>query len=91
MTIEEIQEECKKRFPIGCVFKNPFDNVIYTLKDGINTYNIMDHQAIDGGFGCGYLYYNKKFAELISLPKGYKVKIQSYNYLIKLFKKYGIK
>lgn len=71
MTIEEAQEECKRRFPIGCRYKSTA-GVIYTLKQDLVTYRIArdDIYAHEQG-GC--LYDNGVFAELISLPKGYKV------------------
>ena len=70
MTIEEAQEECKRRFPIGCTYKSTA-GVIYTLKQDSVTYRIVgnDIYAHEQG-GC--LYDKDVFADLISYPKGYK-------------------
>lgn len=70
MSIQEIQEECKRRFPIGCTFKNPCNNQNYTIEENdIDTYKIIENQYIDGGESKGYLYYKDKYAELIETPE----------------------
>lgn len=70
MSIQEIQEECKRRFPIGCTFKNPCNNQNYTIEENdIDTYKIIENQYIDGGESKGYLYYKGKYAELIETPE----------------------
>ena len=70
MTIEEAQEECKRRFPIGCTYKS-VKGSIFILKQDIVTYRIAanDIYAHEGG-GC--LYDTGTFAELIKYPKGFK-------------------
>lgn len=69
LSIQEIQEECKRRFPIGCTFKNSLTDTNYTIKkDDIDTYKIIENQYIDGGFGKGCLYYEGAYAEVVSLP-----------------------
>ena len=70
LSMEEIQEECKRRFPIGCTFKNPCNNQNYTIEENDrNTYKIIENQYIDGGESKGYLYYKDKYAELIETPE----------------------
>lgn len=69
MTIEEAQEECKIRFPIGCTYESTKGST-YVLENDRITYKIVrDHIYAHEGGGC--LYERGKFAELISLPKGY--------------------
>jgi hypothetical protein len=70
MTIEEIQEECKRRFPIGCTFKCASTNVTLKLNNVSNIYRIFRGKKwIEGGYYQGYLYYNGKYAELVSKNK----------------------
>ena len=69
LSIQEIQEECKRKFPIGCEFRSPTTKLVYTLHDTISTYDITDSSSIDGGLNQSYLYYNGDYAELISLPE----------------------
>ena len=69
LSIQEIQEECKRKFPIGCTFRSPTTNNVYTLNDTITTYEISGSSCIDGGLNQSYLYYNGDYAELISLPE----------------------
>lgn len=68
MSIQEIQEECKKRFPIGCKFKcaNTKQESIL-LQD--NTVYTIDNNNIYASYGRGCLYHQGKYAELISLPE----------------------
>lgn len=98
MTIEEAQEECKRRFPIGCKYKCAEEGILYTLKDDGTYYNTGT--SIWAHRGAGLLYstettVNKttiKFATLVSLPKGYvmptepKPKKDDLKPLIKLLK-----
>lgn len=91
MTIEEIQEECKRKFPIGCVYSGYGVSKQILLKDEF-TYKIVNNH-IYTHFNGGVLYNGNtgKFAELISLPDGYKPieelkSNQDYTYLITLFK-----
>jgi hypothetical protein len=92
--IEEIQEECKKRFPIGCVYKVIGSQEVHTLIQDKYTYRIKEGH-IYASEGKGVLYHSDgTYSELISLPKGYKVikpKKYSYKYLIKFLNKYKIK
>lgn len=85
MTIQEAQEECKIRFPIGCAYKDVNDSLLQTLIEDDRTYKIVDETIYAHTHG-GLLYKKGQFAELISYPKGYKVhknKVkENYNYLI---------
>jgi len=74
MTIEEAQEECKRRFPIGCKYRCVENNTLYILKDDNTYYNTGS--SIWAHRGAGLLYDSSNggiFANLISYPKGYKV------------------
>lgn len=76
MTIEEAQEECKKRFPIGYTYQPTVGLKIYTLKEDYNTYNIPGNTHVIQAHVLGGLLYdgrsgNPIFAKLISYPKGY--------------------
>lgn len=64
LDIKQIQEECKRRFPIGCKYKGAGSITIYTLNKEEDTYEILK-ENINAGFGQGYLYYEGKYAELI--------------------------
>jgi hypothetical protein len=55
LDIKQIQEECKKRFPIGCKFKTPYNSLEFTLYKKDETYEIISEENIDAGFGQGYL------------------------------------
>ena len=69
LDIKQIQEECKKRFPIGCKFKCASTDNKNTLKQTNSTYNILGTDAIDAGILQGFLYYEGKYAELIETPE----------------------
>jgi hypothetical protein len=66
-----IQEECKRRFPIGCKYRSAVDSggriECILSKDDI-VYTIHDN-SVYGSYGAGCLYSDGKYAELISLPK----------------------
>lgn len=68
LDIKQIQEECKRRFLIGCKYKGAGSSIIYTLSKKEDTYEILE-ENIDAGFGQGYLYYEGKYAELIETPE----------------------
>ena len=65
--MKAIQEEAKKRFPIGCRFKNT-NGYICTLKKDDIVYEIHG-TSIWAHDGSGLLYSDGKWAELISLPE----------------------
>ena len=67
LSMEEIQEECKKRFPIGCTFTNNKGKT-NVLRNDSCTYHIF-RQTIWAHSGGGCLYENGKWAELVSLPE----------------------
>ena len=84
LSMEEIQEECKKRFPIGCTYIST-NKQTKILKDDSCTYIIIGKQiwAHSGG-GC--LYDNEKWAELVSLPEENITEIPEY---VECFIPYG--
>ena len=83
LSMEKIQEECKKRFPIGCTFINTSGNK-YILKEDHITYHIFSNMICTHSCG-GYLYENGKYAELISLPKENVTEIPEYAECIDYF------
>ena len=76
LSMKEIQEECKKRFPIGCTYLTP-DESTYVLKDGSCTYDIFG-QTIWAHSGGGLLYADEKYATLVSLPEENITEIPEY-------------
>lgn len=63
-----IQEECKRRFPIGCTFKGVNNTYESVLRDGCATYSIHKDSQIYAHSGAGCLYDDGVYAELVSLP-----------------------
>ena len=58
--MKKIQEEARRRFPIGCKFKDPSDSKKSKwriLMEDYNTYEIMYSNRIwaDSGNGCLYI------------------------------------
>ena len=86
--MKEIQEECKKRFPIGCTFINT-EGIKYILEDGTDTYKILGNN-IWAHSGAGCLYENGKWAELVSLPEENTTEIPKYIEAIDSFSDYFI-
>lgn len=75
MTIEEAQEECKRRFPIGCKYRCTQTFKLFTLISDQDTYSKTDSTIWAHG-GAGLLYNAKNggtFAQLISLPEDYVI------------------
>ena len=68
LDIKQIQEECKKRFPIGCKFKNT-EGEEFTLIQDHSVYKIVGNNVIWASSGYGYLYDKGKYAKLIEAPK----------------------
>lgn len=66
----EISEEAKLKYPIGTKFICPYNNQEFIVKPNVGAWEILpnDNNNIDGGFGCGYLQYESKWAEIVSLP-----------------------
>ena len=77
--MKEIQEECKKRFPIGCTFIAVGSCMHRILKEDSNTYKIVGNN-IWAHSGAGCLYKNGKWAELVSLPKQNDLKEEAIKY-----------
>ena len=70
LDIKQIQEECKKRFPIGCKFKNTEgEEEEFTLIQDHSVYKIVGNNVIWASSGYGYLYDKGKYAELIETPE----------------------
>jgi hypothetical protein len=68
--MKAIQEECKRRFPIGCKFISSCNSkVTRVLKNDSCTYSISEHVKIYAGSGQGLLYKDGVYAQLMSLPK----------------------
>ena len=79
LSMKEIQEECKKRFPIGCTFIAVGSCMHRILKEDSDTYKIVGNNIwAHGGAGC--LYKNGKWAELVSLPKQNDLKEEAIKY-----------
>jgi hypothetical protein len=81
--MQAIQEEAKKRFPIGCMFFNTEGQGPFTLQENNCTYyienmNIWAQSAVD----C--LYKNGKWATLISFPKTRKEMFYKGDYIVTL-------
>jgi hypothetical protein len=73
MTEEELLIEAKRRYPIGTIFRSPEDNCTYNTTDqGFYTHNsILQGLVALAKQECGngeYIYYNDRWAEIISLP-----------------------
>ena len=68
LSMREIQEECKKKYPIGCTFIPVGSCMHRILKEDSCTYKIVDKQ-IWAHSGAGYLYEDGKWAELVSLSE----------------------
>ena len=85
LSMEEIQEECKERFPIGCTFIPVGSSNSKILKKDSYTYSIVGKQ-IWAHFGGGCLYEDRKWAELVSLPKENITEIPEY---VECFIPYG--
>ena len=68
LDIKQIQEECKKRFPIGCKFKNTVGEEFTLIQDHC-VYKIVGNNVIWASSGYGYLYDKGKYAELIETPE----------------------
>jgi hypothetical protein len=71
VNMNEILEECKKRFPIGSQIRNT-DGLTCTLHVDNVIYEIHD-EAIWANAGLGCLYDNGKWAEVISLPESKQI------------------
>lgn len=67
-----IQEECKKRFPIGCTFKAD-GGITDTLKQD-NTVYVIYENMIYAHSAAGCLYEDGKWATLISIPDTHSIK-----------------
>ena len=68
LSMQEIQEKCKKRFPIGCTFIPIGSSNRRILKDDSCTYCIVG-KNIWAHSGGGHLYKNGEWAKLVSSPK----------------------
>jgi hypothetical protein len=68
ISMDSIQEEAKKRFPIGCKFIPLYITDTYTLKEDTTTYTIYK-KSIFAHYMSGELYNNGEWATLVSLPE----------------------
>ena len=84
LSMEEIQEECKKRFPIGCTYISTSKQTKILKDDSYNYCIVGKNIWAHSGGGC--LYENGKWAELVSLPEENITEIPEY---VECFKPYG--
>lgn len=70
MNKEQLLILAKTNYPIGCVFKNQLGQE-YTLEKDSYTYQLYDN-TIYAHHGAGLLYWDGRWAELVSYPKNYK-------------------
>ena len=84
INMKAIQEECKKRFPIGCKYESTDSNPEILKNDDV-VYKIIDEdekKQIYAHHSGGLLYENGKYATLISLPENkYELKENQYYYM----------
>jgi hypothetical protein len=66
--MKEIQEECKRRFPIGCKYKSATGSGAWILFKDDTVYTIHDN-SVYASKNQGCLYSDGKYAELVSLPE----------------------
>ena len=78
LSMKDIQEECKKRFPIGCTYIDT-DKITHILKEDSCTYKIVN-KRIWAHSGGGLLYENGKWVELVSLPEQDNLKEEAIKY-----------
>lgn len=83
LSMKEIQEECKKRFPIGCTYLTPGESTC-VLKDNSYTYHI-NGQTISAHSGGGLLYADGKYATLVFLPEENITEIPEYVVCVNYF------
>jgi len=76
--MKAIQEECKRRFPIGCKYQGTEDKTAKVLKKDYSTYSVQRNDTIYAHEGGGCLYKNGKYATLVSLPEEKKPSIPEY-------------
>ena len=84
--MKAIQEEAKKRFPIGCEFIPVDSDKTYTLIKDEYTYDIYG-MNIWAHYGVGCLYENGEWAILVSLPETKEE--ESIPEYVECVKKYG--
>jgi hypothetical protein len=80
--MKDIQEEVKKRFPIGCKFIPVYGDNTYTLIEDDCTYKIHG-EYIWAHDSHGHLYGDGKWATLVSLPESKEESIPEYVECIK--------
>lgn len=78
--MKAIQEECKRRFPIGCTYQDSSDKSARVLKQDYSTYNIYGEKHVYAHEGGGCLYKDGKYATLVSLPEEKTIKSESSEY-----------
>lgn len=81
--MKEIQEEAKKRFPIGCKFIPADSHKTHTLIQDSRTYEIRG-KYIWAHSGHGHLYEDGKWATLVSLPETTKEMFHEGDYIVTL-------
>jgi hypothetical protein len=81
--MKEIQEEAKKRFPIGCKFIPVNGVTTYTLIEDSCTYEIYE-KSIFAHYMHGELYNKGKWATLVSSPETTKEMFYEGDYIVTL-------
>lgn len=73
MTKEELMEEVKRRYPIGCRIKDHYgdSNIVKDYKESKDSWDYKSPYLFYGSNECIEVYSpQKEWAEIISLPEG---------------------
>lgn len=69
MTKEELMEEVKRRYPIGCTVRDVMDSDEKVISDYENKWDLCEGGLYYSSNPDMRIYYNEKWAEIISYPK----------------------
>lgn len=70
MNKEELLEEAKLRYPVGCKFKSAYNGNLETCDIEPFYYKYYDNDIAARSEG-GVIYYKNKWAEIVSYPEDY--------------------
>ena len=72
MTKEELMEEVKRRYPIGCVVRDKYGDtqVIKDYEEDKTKWDYRNPHLYYGNRTCVQIYNHIEWAEIISLPEG---------------------
>lgn len=73
MTGEELLEEVKRRYPIGCVYKSPVNETWDILKNDEKTYKLIDNYLVFAHNGGGWLVKDGVWAEVEEVGFNYEI------------------